>query len=57
MAGRRYIELIKNTITRERLIPEERLIIILTTMSNCFNQYTTTSEEYNIQRYEGGNFY
>jgi neutral ceramidase len=54
MSGRRYIEMIKYTNARERFIPENELIVILTTMTNSFLQYTTTPEEYRIQRYEGG---
>lgn len=53
MAGRRIEEQVKRTAVAEGLIPEREVVVVLTTMSNAYIQYSTTFEEYIVQRYEG----
>eukprot|EP01080_Neovahlkampfia_damariscottae_P003290 gene3290-5731_t len=51
MSGRRVEEALKKTAEKEGFIKDAKVLV--TTMSNTYSQYTTTTEEYKIQRYEG----
>jgi len=51
MAGRRLKETLK-TVLLNNGAPKD-LIIVISGLSNAYSQYTTTNEEYLIQRYEG----
>jgi neutral ceramidase len=51
MSGRRIQEILKRTAEKEGFI--QNAIVMVSTMSNTYSQYTTTFEEFKIQRYEG----
>ncbi|KAG9004115.1 hypothetical protein FRB93_010463 [Tulasnella sp. JGI-2019a] len=52
MSGRRLREAVKSRLIREGIIGDDAYVIA-TGPANTYSHYTTTPEEYSIQRYEG----